>query len=86
MSYIDDELYDVQNDSLGEHVRNAIADAMEIINNYRVDISYELYFIRNGRYGRDIRMSIHDALYKLSMGIPEEHYYPMAGKALIIVG
>lgn len=49
MSYIDDELYDVQNDSIGGHVRNAITDAMEIINNYHVGISYELYCIRTGR-------------------------------------
>ena len=84
MSYIDTELHDVRYDVLGEDVRRAIVEAMNIINNYRIDISYELYIIANGRYGRDIRMSIHDALYKLSMGIPEEHYYPMAGNAVII--
>lgn len=83
MSYIDEELYDVRLDRLGEDVRTAIADAMEIINNYRVDISYELYFIKNGRYGRDIRMSIHDALYKLSVGIPQIIWAPTIGKATI---
>lgn len=79
MSNISSELHEVRYDELGDDVRNAIADAMEILDKNSVDISYELYFIRNGRYGRDIRMSIHDALYKLSMNVPENVWPTVIG-------
>lgn len=79
MSDISTELQGVRYDELGDDVRNAIADALEILDKDSVDISYELYFIRNGRYGRDIRMSIHDALYKLSMNVPESVWPTVIG-------
>lgn len=68
---INNELYHIQSDVLGDEVLNAISVAMrKVSSGLDADIASELFVIENGRYGIDIREAIHDALQKLSRATP----------------
>lgn len=68
---IQNELYHIRNDVLGEDVRSAIHDAANKVSSaLDTDITSELAVIKDGRYGIDIRNAIYEALNKVSKASP----------------